>query len=144
MKITRGENDMTAKEYLNSVRNADKLINLKNDELYYLSLKFAQISSQTITDRVLSSNSTDAMKIIDKIIDLEKEINTDIDNLVDLKKEARKKINKLSDSRYIAVLTEYYINCKTWGQVAKDTGYDLRWVYRLHSKALQAFSKIFK
>lgn len=82
------------------------------------------------------------MKAIDTIVDMQVEIRREVCNLVHLKNEARNKINQLSDSRYIDILTDYYINCKTWEQVADIMGYDLRWVYRLHGRALQVFEKL--
>lgn len=133
---------MTAKEYLNSVRKADRQINVKHKELSYLALKVAQISPQTKAERVLSSSSTDPMKIVDKIVDLQTEINSEIDELVKLRAEVLNKINQLNDERYRNVLTEYYINCETWEQVSKTLKYDLRYVFKLHAKALNAFDKI--
>lgn len=132
---------LTAKEYLNAIRTTDKLINIKNEELYHLQLKVAQISPQTKAERVLSSSTSDFMRTVDKIVDLQNEINREIDYLITIKDEARSKINRLSDNRYKAVLIDYYINCKTWEQVAEDLQYDLRWVYRIHGRALQEFSK---
>ncbi len=133
---------LTAKEYLNSVRNADKLIKVKKDELYSLRKNIAQISSQRKTEPVKNSSVRDPMIIIDKIVDLQNEINSEIANLVRMKSEVRSKINQLSDERYIIVLTEYYINQKTWEQVADRTHYDLRYVYKIHGKALKAFTII--
>ena len=132
---------MTAKEYLNRVRLTDKRIKIKNEELYHLQLSIAQISPQTNTERVKSSNESGFMQTVDKIIDLQTDINAEIDKLVDLKNEARNKINQLDDERYIIVLTEYYINCKTFEQTAIDNNYSKRHVLRLHGWALQSFRK---
>lgn len=131
-----------AKEYLKSIRTLDRTIKIKNEELHSLQLNLAQISSQPLNERVLSSNTSDTMKAIDTIVDMQVEIRREVCNLVHLKNEARNKINQLSDSRYIDILTDYYINRKTWEQVADNMGYDLRWVYRLHGRALQVFEKL--
>lgn len=134
---------MTAKEYLSRARSADKRINAKNRELHGLRQNIAQLGAQSKSERVQRSSSGDSMKIVDKIIDLQNEINREIDNLVDLKKEIREKINQLTDERYITVLTDYYINCKTWEQVAISSNFDLRYVYKLHGRALQSFREKF-
>lgn len=134
---------MTAKEYLNSVRLADRRINIKNEELYHLQLNIAQTSPQTTSERVQSSSANDFMKIVDKIVDLQNEINAEIDKLVDLKTDARNKINQLDDERFVIVLTDYYINCKTWEQVAEDNNYGIRHVFKLHGWALKEFEKLF-
>ena len=136
--------DISAKEYLKSIRTLDMAIKVKEEELYRLKLNIASLSPQTTGERVMNSSTSDMMSTVDKIVDMQAVINAEIDRLVDLKEEARTKINQLKDTRYVSLLTDYYINCKTWEQVADDMGYDKRWVYRLHGRALQSFSKIFE
>ena len=136
--------DISAKEYLKSIRTLDMAIKVKEEELYRLKLNIASLSPQTTGERVMNSSTSDMMSTVDKIVDMQAVINAEIDRLVDLKEEARTKINQLKDTRYVSLLTDYYINCKTWEQVAEDMRYDLRWVYRLHGRALQSFSKIFE
>lgn len=136
--------DVSAKEYLKSIRMLDMAIKVKEEELYRLKLNIASLSPQTTGERVINSSTSDMMSTVDKIVDMQAVINAEIDRLVNLKEEARSKINQLKDTRYVSLLTDYYINCKTWEQVADDMGYDLRWVYRLHGRALQSFSKIFE
>ena len=135
--------DISAKEYLKSIRTLDMAIKVKEEELYRLKLNIASLSPQTTGERVMNSSTSDMMSTVDQIVDMQAVINAEIDRLVNLKEEARSKINQLKDTRYVSLLTDYYINCKTWEQVADDMGYDLRWVYRLHGRALQSFSKIF-
>ena len=130
---------MNAKEYLNRVRFADISINTKSDELYHLKLKSLQVSPQSQSERVQSSGSGGDFT---KIVLLQEKINEEIDQLVELKKQARTLIHRLTDERYKTVLTEYYLNHKTWEQVADCMNYDLRWVYRIHGKALKEFSKV--
>lgn len=136
--------DISAKEYLKSIRTLDMAIKVKEEELYRLKLNIASLSPQTTGERVMNSSTSDMMSTVDKIVDMQAVINAEIDRLVNLKEEARSKINQLKDTRYVSLLIDYYINCKTWEQVADDMGYDLRWVYRLHGRALQSFSKIFE
>ena len=136
--------NISAKEYLKSIRTLDIAIKVKKEELYRLKLNIASLSPQTTGERVMNSSTSDMMSTVDKIVDMQAVINAEIDRLVNLKEEARSKINQLKDTRYVSLLTDYYINCKTWEQVAEDMEYDLRWVYRLHSRALQSFSKIFE
>lgn len=134
---------LNAKEYLNRVRFADISIDTKSDELYHLKLKSLQVSPQSQGERVQSSGSGgDFTKIIDKIFLLQDKINEEVDQLVELKDQARTLIHRLTDERYKTVLTEYYLNHKTWEQVADCMNYDLRWVYRIHGKALKEFSKV--
>lgn len=135
---------MTAKGYLNQVRLADRQINVKLEELSKLRQKIAQRSAQLQKDKVVSSGVVDFTKTIDKIVDLEREIDSEIDALVELKRETRAKINTLNDKRYVIVLTEYYINGKTFEQISADNYWSDRHVRRLHRWALEEFGKIFE
>ena len=137
------EQKQSAKEYLNSVRLADRRIKIKIEELHQLQLNVDQIIPQTTGERVQSSNKGSFTKTVDKIVDLQNKINSEIDSLLELKSEVRNKINQLSDERFIVVLTDYYINCKTWEQVAKDNYFNSRYVYKLHGQALQDFREKF-
>lgn len=135
--------EQSAKEYLNSVRLADRRIKIKIEELHQLQLNVDQIIPQTTGERVQSSNKGSFTKTVDKIVDLQNKINSEIDSLLELKSDVRNKINQLSDERFIVVLTDYYINCKTWAEVSKSIGYEERYTRKLHGWALQKFRKKF-
>lgn len=134
---------MTAKEHLKQARTLDMEINTKLEEIHQLQLKASCAQSVAVSERVQSSRDNSSNTIIDKIVDMQNEINAEINKLVDLKAEIREKINQLSDERYIMVLTEYYLNCKTWEQVAEDNNFSRRHIFKLHGQALQAFRKKF-
>lgn len=138
----QGGDTITAKEYLKSIRTLDIEINSKKEELINLNEKLTILSPQGSDTPVKSSGTTDITKTVDKIIDLQREIETEINELVNLRLEARVFINQLADLRFRVILTDYYINGDTWEQVAQTMKYDLRWIYRLHGRALQDFEKI--
>ena len=48
-----------------------------------------------------------------------------------------------ADYRYIAILTEYYINCQRWEDIAESMEMSVRHTLRLHGEALQVFRKKF-
>ena len=45
-------------------------------------------------------------------------------------------LDGLSDQRYRDVLAYRYIRGMTWEQVARETGYEIAQIYRLHGRAL--------
>jgi hypothetical protein len=94
---------LTVKDYLYLVRVSDKLIRTKEHELSKLRLNIAQVSVKQ-NEPVKTSGVNDPMRIVDRIADLQAEINREIDNLVRLKTEIRSKINALDDYRYIAMI----------------------------------------
>ena len=74
---------------------------------------------------------------VDRIVDLEREINRDIDRLVDLKREIMAAIRSVDNSKYRLVLEKRYLCYRTWEQIAADTGYNVRYLYRIHGEALK-------
>ena len=64
--------------------------------------------------------------------------------MVDLKVEIRDTIKKVGKIEYQTLLEKRYLCFQTWEQIAVDMGYELRWIYRLHNKALNAVTNIRK
>ncbi len=132
---------MTAKEYLNQARSLDMLINAKQEELYRLKLNAASITSPTISDKVQSGKQNNSMRLVDKIVDLQEEINAEIDKLVDIKAEIRERIRYVYNRKFIALLTDKYINGYTLEQIAERMNLTPKTIYRWHGIALQIFRK---
>lgn len=128
---------MTTKEYLNRYRELDASINSLCDELAHWRAIATRI---TPPDRHEGGNTTPSDKVgraVAKIIDLENRINTEIDILVDMRDDIRAKISAVDDARLRQILAMRYINFKRWEDIADAMHTDLRWIYRLHGKALQ-------
>ena len=136
---------MTAKEFLNQAHRLDQRINSKLDQVASLN-DLATKATAVISDMPGSAtrNITRMEDTIAKIIDLEHEIDKDIDRLVDLKAEIMNTIKAVDHLEYQTLLEKRYLCFQTWEQIAVDMGYDLRWVYRLHNKALDAVDEIRK
>lgn len=132
---------MTAKKYLNQARKLNTAINTKVEELHQLQLKASCVQSVAITERVMSSRDNSGNKTIDKIVDLQNEINAEVAHLVDLQAEIRAKIANVYNLTYISVLTNLYINCLTIEKTAEKMGSDRSTICRWHGQALQVFRK---
>lgn len=130
---------MTAKEYLNQARVLDMLINTKQSELYSLKLMATSISSPVISEKVQSGGENNTMRIIDKIVDLQNEINLEIDKLVTLKSEIREKIGNVYNQKFITLLTDKYINGFTLEQIAERMDISYTTICKLHEEALEIF-----
>ena len=102
---------MTAKEYLGQAYRLDQRINSKIEQVSSLN-ELATKCTTSLTGMPRNPNhATSRMAdVVAKIIDLQAEINRDIDTLVDLKREIV--------------------------SVIKDMGYDLRYLHKLHNRAL--------
>lgn len=131
---------MKTKDYLNQARSLDKRIDSKLEQVERL----RSLAERTTT--LLSwapkgqSNENRTEYCIQKIWELEKEINAGIDELIDLKREIGAVINTVPTDQYRMLLEYRYLSCKTWEDIAKAMDYDLRWIYRMHGSALQELS----
>lgn len=136
---------MTIKEFLSQTRYLDMRIDSKMKQLESLNA-LATKCTTVITGMPSApskSNSTMA-DTIGKIIDLETEINRDVDKLVTLKAEIAKVINGVPKLEYRLLLEKRYLAFQTWEEIAVELGYELRWLFRLHGKALNEAEKVYK
>jgi len=134
---------MTAKEYLNQAFTLDNRINGKLEQVSALHA-LATKATQTLYD-IPPSGTRNVQRmedIICKIVGLEASINDDIDLLVDLKQEIMTMVKAIDNTVYRTLLEQRYLGCKTWKQIAVDLGYELRWMHRLHTKALEEAEKL--
>ena len=80
--------------------------------------------------------ASDWTETADRLIELERRVNSRTRELVRWKLAAMDAIDMVEEANLREVLELYYIDGYTWEQVATRMGVDLRWVYRLHGRAL--------
>ena len=136
---------MTAKEYFEQALTLNKRINSKLDHLSTLR-EMTTKASITLSDmpRSSSRNMCQMQDIISKIVDLENEINGDIDRFVDMKREYMRIIGEIRNPVFQLVMEQRYLCCRTWEKISEELGYDLRWLHRLHGRALQEAEEVLK
>ena len=136
---------MTAKEYLSQAYHLDQRINSKIEQVASLN-DLATKCTSTITGmpHAQSSSTSKMADTINKIIDLEKEINIDIDMLVDIKRDITEKVKSVPNREYQTLLEMRYLCMRPWDEIAMAMGYEQRYLFKLHSKALICFENIFK
>ena len=125
-------------EWLLRARNIDKEIAelaVSRREAFELATNATScISADKVQNSTANTNEN-------KLINL-----TDYDLILSQKQEELRKtkaeivnaIYSVNNSLYRTILLAYYINGKTWEQIAAELGYDTRWIYRLREKALKA------
>ena len=96
-------------------------------------LESGRMSSVTGMPR---GGSSDWTETADRLIELEQVVNQRTRELVRWKLAAIDAIKSVEEPREAEVLELYYIDGFTWEQVAHRMALDLRWVYRLHGRAL--------
>jgi len=129
---------MTAKEYLSQARYLGNRIKSKLLQIDSLN-ELATRCTPSYSDMPKSPNhegSRMESAILD-IIELEDEISKDVVELVALKKEIVEVIKQVGNTEYQTLLEERYLCFITWEQIAVDMGYELRYIHKLHGKALE-------
>lgn len=129
---------MTVREQLGLAYRIDQRINAKMEQvanLHELAVKATATLSNT--PRSASRNVHSTESIITKIVDLEDELNRDIDTLVDIKCNIMRAIKRVNNPEYQTILEQRYLCYRTWEQIAVNLGYDLRYLHKLHIRALE-------
>ena len=130
---------MTNKAYLSQARHLDTRIKSKLQQVDSLN-ELATNCSLILTGmpRNPSASNSRMAEAITKIVDLQNEINRDIDKLVELKREIMGVIKAVQNPDFQTILEKRYLCFLSWEKIAVDMDYDLRYVHKLHTQALEA------
>lgn len=129
---------MTAKEYLRQLSRKDARINAlveRQRRCRELAERRTAVYRDTPGGGRRCSSSVE--EYVAKIIDLEREIDRRIDEYVGLTREIEAAIDRIDDDRYRDILRFRYVNGWGWERIAREMHYELRWIYRLHGRALR-------
>lgn len=132
---------MTARQFLRRARGVDReidtLIEAKQrtrDRLLQITQTYERSEAQTTKD----------LHKFDKLVEYENQIDQKIDELVALKIEINTVIAKLKNRNQRIALASYYVDMKTWEQVAVDMHYSYQHIMYIHKNALIEVDKLLK
>ena len=134
---------MTARDFLNQAYKLDQRINSKLEQVSVLNDLALKVTG-VITGMPHSSNhgSSRVADAVDKIVDLQAEINRDVDALVDIKREITHVIKAVDNTDCRLLLEMRYLCYRSWEQIAVDMNYSIDNVFRVHRKALRLVGEI--
>ncbi len=131
-----------AQEYLEQVDKLNAMIENKMAEVEQWRGVALGITSHSEGERVQSSGSQQKMAdAVDRVIDLQTEINGMIDRLIDLKQEIIRTIELLNATEY-DVLHKRYIQGMTFDEIGAAKGKSKSWATTVHGRALQNLNVI--
>lgn len=133
---------MTAKEYLSQARRLDNVVNNSLKELEYWMELSKRVSGSNYEINLNPNRPAEApfALCIEKIDELQRDINNKVDKLVDLRSEIDKALCALGDSEEELVLRYRYLENRTWEDIGEVMDMSVRTAHRVHKSALQHFS----
>ena len=132
---------MDIKDILKECKGLNQEIEANLELLARLEAREQSCTAQ-LSDMPHGSAISDKSKITDKRIDLENSLGDIVVKLYERINQAKGYINTLTNSDQRTVLTEYYLNDKTWEEIAYKTNYTYRHVHRIHGRGLKELSQV--
>lgn len=132
---------MTAKEYLSQAKRMDGIINCRLRELDYWKDLSRRVSGGGFERSYCPNCPTEApfARCLEKIDEIERDIDSRIDGLVDLRDKINRAIDALGNREEQAVLRCRYLDGFDWEEISRILSVSVRTVYRIHGTALQNF-----
>ena len=130
---------MNVKDYLSQGFRIYKKIYTKTEQIQQLSDLATKCTVEL--NGMPSSGNKGNDKVGDtvaKICDMQNKLVDDINHLVDIRVNIYDSISQLDRDEYALILEKRYILYESWEVIAVDLDYDLRYLHRLHKKALAA------
>ena len=135
---------MTALEYLSQAYLLEQQIQSKLSQIESLkSLASCMTPPPTDLEPVSHTRNVSAMAdTVLKIMEANRELDTQIDALVDKKIEIAHTISLVQDVECRLVLEKRHLIYNSWEEIAVDLRYSVRTVQRIHAKALDVVQEI--
>lgn len=137
-------NTKDAKQFISSARRIDEQIAVKIQQAERL-----KEQAQAVTSAVsgmpapATSERSKIAHCIDKMVDMQAEIDEQIVELVEIKKRVSGVISRVDDVNLRLLLEKRYICCDSWEEIAQRLRYDYYYTRKkLHSAAIAEVQKI--
>ncbi len=136
-------NTKSAKDYLSQAYYVDRRVSSMMEQIRSLR-SLAEKVTVTLSDMsVDGTRSTHRNEdVIMRIVCMEAEISATIDRLIKLKRGVISIIKRVNSPDLAMLLELRYLCFMTWEQIAVELHFDLRWVHRLHNRALSEVEAI--
>lgn len=134
---------MRAKEYLEQVEKIDRMIYNKQAELeQWMAIATSSTAPMDGTDRVQTSTNQQKMaEAVNRYVDIQREIDTDIGKMMQIKSEVIRTIEQLPTLEY-DVLHKIYIQYRGFKEISGDYNKAYSWVTTIHGRALKHLQEI--
>lgn len=134
-----------AKVYLSAYPAMKKRLEDLKDELEYIKETATRTTSRVTAERVSGTGMKDGMaNAVIKGIEIKERLERTISNISEALTLRLMLIEELPDEWEKLVLTERYINGRSWNNVLRRIPYSKTQVFKLHGRALEHFWEIYQ
>ena len=136
---------MTGKEFLQQVLQANKNLKSRLEQLIVIQTMAQKIT--TIISGTPSISDRSQSRIENAVVNVFQEsekIENAVTEFLDLRQRAVELIAKVANDDERIILEYRYLTDKSWAEISKVMGFKIRYIYRLHGRALLSFEKIFE
>lgn len=125
-----------AREWLRYIRREQLAAVALQDEMETLR-SIALRAQDTTASHVSGTPGIDAVaKAANDLIELTDELAAQLSALGGIRRDAHDRLMRLEDTRYSTILVLYYVDGRTWQQVADKAHYEVETVMRIRTEAL--------
>ena len=125
------------KKFLRKYKKNLACINRLNLKLQNLDEKIKRVKSPNMSGMPRGGVPVTVADLLSDKSDLENRIERLKAKKSDLKHKVEEEIDTLDDDRYVEVLESFFIDCKSFEDIAEDMGYQTRHVVRIYSQAIR-------
>lgn len=129
------EENRKKKEYLDKYQQLSKRIDSLLEEKRIVYSRATRITP-SYSDMPRGGQDDRIQSAVDRLCEIDKQIDIEVDKLVDMRKEIMRTIKTVGQPLLEAILINRYINGMKWEQIAVKMNYEYRWILHLHGKAL--------
>ena len=125
------------KEYLGRVRELTGMIAAKQGEIETLRSIALSITANSEGERVKSSSKPDKMaEAVTGYVEAKRELNELVSSLFAARREIVDVLGRLEGQLYYIVLSMYYLQGKSFAEVAEATHYSYQYILEVHRTAV--------
>lgn len=135
---------MTTKEYLQQIQNHERLAQMYMRQIASLRAQMYSVRAVSYEkDKVQTSPDDSMINLIAKADEVTRKWQEEVEQLLREKEKIVMQIGMVEHANYRWILMYRYVDGMRWSQVASAMGItDMRHLYRMHGRALRAFTKV--
>lgn len=130
---------VNTKEYLNKINELRIVIAQRETQIKELKMSLLRSKELSHTSSKGNVSYSDPMKIVDKYMDMEKELSQIIFQREEEKNKIIGMIQGIDNILYEQILYKKYVENKNLYDISKDLGYEYKYISKKHNDALKEF-----